>query len=120
MREGGVATVFSEITELKLKERDLIERGKTLEHTVNELEMVQAKLEEHASQAVEMAEALSTATAVADPANQSKSEIRAHPSHSPPTPPTAAPGASPAPARTGRTCNGSHPFGAHRNPWPDG
>ena len=81
MREGGVATVFSEITELKLKERDLIERGKTLEHTVNELEMVQAKLEEHASQAVEMAEALSTAKAVADSANQSKSEFLANMSH---------------------------------------
>lgn len=81
MREGGIATVFSEITELKLKERDLIERGKTLERTVNELEMVQAKLEEHASQAVEMAEALFTAKAAAESANQTKSEFLANMSH---------------------------------------
>ncbi len=81
MREGGVATVFSDITDLKNKERDLIERGKTLERTVNELEMVQVKLEEHAAQLVDMAEKLSTAKTDAESANQSKSEFLANMSH---------------------------------------
>ena len=81
MREGGIATVFSDITGLKLKERDLIDRGNTLERTVNELEMVQVKLEEHAAQLVGMAEELSTAKTDAESANQSKSQFLANMSH---------------------------------------
>lgn len=58
MGDGGTATVYSDITELKKREQEVTQRGKTLRHTVDELEMVQARLEEQGPQVVEMAEGL--------------------------------------------------------------
>ncbi len=80
-REGGVVTVFSDITELKRGERDLIERGATLRHTVNELEMVQSKLEDQATEIVEMAEGLDEARQEAESASRAKSSFLAVMSH---------------------------------------
>lgn len=81
MREGGIATVLSEITDLKETERELIARGKSLEHTINELEMVQVKLEENSVALVQMAEELSEAKSGAETANRTKSEFLANMSH---------------------------------------
>jgi len=45
-RDGGTITVLSDITELKRREEELILRGDSLENAVNDLEMVQSKLED--------------------------------------------------------------------------
>ena len=60
-RDGGTATVLTDVTALKESEIELRQRGKTLERTVHELEMVQVKTEEQATMLASMAEELDTA-----------------------------------------------------------
>ncbi|MCC6472060.1 MAG: PAS-domain containing protein [Alphaproteobacteria bacterium] len=60
-RDGGTATVLTDVTALKESEIELRQRGKTLERTVHELEMVQVKTEEQATMLAEMAEELDSA-----------------------------------------------------------
>jgi signal transduction histidine kinase len=60
-RDGGTATVLTDVTALKESEIELRQRGKTLERTVHELEMVQVKTEEQATMLATMAEELDTA-----------------------------------------------------------
>ena len=81
MGDGGTATVFSDITELKKREQEVTQRGKTLQRTVNELEMVQVRLEKQGAQVVEMAEGLHQAKLEADQANHAKSDFLATMSH---------------------------------------
>ncbi len=81
MGDGGTASIFSDITELKKREQEVTRRGKTLENTVDELEMVQAKLEEQGAQVVAMAEGLHQAMLEADQANHAKSDFLAKMSH---------------------------------------
>jgi two-component system cell cycle sensor histidine kinase PleC len=57
-RDGGTATVLTDVTALKESEIELRQRGKTLERTVHELEMVQVKTEEQATMLASMAEEL--------------------------------------------------------------
>jgi len=71
-REGGVASVLTDITALKEHEIELTLRGKTLERTVHELEMVQVKTEEQASALAAMAEELDGARREAERANAYK------------------------------------------------
>ena len=80
-REGGVATVFSDITELKRGERELIDRGAALRYTVDELEMVQSRLEDQGHEIVVMAEGLDEARLEAESANRAKSSFLAVMSH---------------------------------------
>ena len=81
IRDGGTATVFTDITDLKNREQELILRGATLEETINELEMVQHKLEQQAVDAVGMAEALSLANAEVEHANKAKANFLRNISH---------------------------------------
>ena len=60
-REGGTASVLTDVTALKESEIELRQRGKTLELTVHELEMVQVKTEEQATMLATMAEELDVA-----------------------------------------------------------
>ena len=60
-REGGTASVLTDVTALKESEIELRQRGKTLERTVHELEMVQVKTEEQATMLATMAEELDIA-----------------------------------------------------------
>ncbi len=60
-RDGGTATVLTDVTALKQSEIELRQRGKTLERTVHELEMVQVKTEEQAQLLAAMAEELDSA-----------------------------------------------------------
>lgn len=60
-REGGTASVLTDVTALKESEIELRQRGKTLERTVHELEMVQVKTEEQATMLATMAEELDVA-----------------------------------------------------------
>ncbi len=60
-REGGTASVLTDVTALKESEIELRQRGKTLERTVHELEMVQVKTEEQATMLASMAEELDIA-----------------------------------------------------------
>ena len=80
-REGGRVTVFTDITELKERERQLIERGQTLQYTVQELEMDRAKLEDQASNLVDVAEKLDSAKVAAERANESKTSFLRNMSH---------------------------------------
>jgi len=80
-REGGRVTVLTDITELKERERQLIERGKTLQYTVQELEMNRAKLEDQASNLVDVAEKLDSAKSAAERANESKTSFLRNMSH---------------------------------------
>jgi len=80
-REGGRVTVFTDITELKERERQLIERGRTLQYTVHELEMNSAKLEDQASNLVDVAEKLDSAKSAAERANESKTSFLRNMSH---------------------------------------
>ncbi len=75
VRDGGAVTVLSDITELKNREQELILRGKGLEETVHELEMVQHKLEGQAAQAVELAEELDLANREVEASNRSKTSF---------------------------------------------
>ncbi len=70
--DGGAVTVLSDITELKNREQELILRGRSLEETVSELEMVQHKLEAQAAAAVELAEQLDQAKREVEQSNLSK------------------------------------------------
>ncbi len=81
IRDGGTATVFTDITDLKNREQELILRGATLEETINELEMVQHKLEQQAVDAVGMAEALSLANDEVEHANRAKANFLRNISH---------------------------------------
>ena len=81
MRDGGVATVFTDVTEAKKSERELVLRGRTLERTVYELEMVQSKLEEQGVELANMAEALHYENLRVKAANNAKSEFLANMSH---------------------------------------
>jgi len=80
-REGGRVTVYTDITELKERERQLIERGRTLQSTVNELEMNRAMLENQASSLVDVAERLDYAKDAAERANESKTSFLRNMSH---------------------------------------
>ncbi len=80
-REGGRVTVYTDITELKERERQLIERGRTLQYTVQELEMNQAMLEDQASNLVDVAEKLDSAKSAAERANESKTSFLRNMSH---------------------------------------
>ncbi|MDW3099220.1 MAG: PAS-domain containing protein [Alphaproteobacteria bacterium] len=80
-REGGRVTVYTDITELKERERQLIERGRTLQYTVQELEMNRAKLEDQASNLVDVAEKLDSAKSAAERANESKTSFLRNMSH---------------------------------------
>jgi len=55
-RDGGTISVFSDITELKVREQELIRRGESLEHAVSDLEMVQSKLEDQGALLAEQVE----------------------------------------------------------------
>lgn len=70
--DGGAVTVMSDITELKNREQELILRGRSLEETVSELEMVQHKLEAQAADAVDLAEQLDMAKRELEESNLSK------------------------------------------------
>lgn len=80
-REGGRITVYTDITELKERERQLIERGRTLQTTLQELEMNQAMLEDQASNLVDVAEKLDFAKSAAERANESKTSFLRNMSH---------------------------------------
>lgn len=80
-REGGRVTVYTDITELKERERQLIERGRTLQYTVQELEMNRAKLEDQASNLVDVAEQLDYQKEAAERANESKTSFLRNMSH---------------------------------------
>ncbi|MCK6451093.1 MAG: PAS-domain containing protein [Alphaproteobacteria bacterium] len=71
-RDGGMASVLSDITVLKESELELRRRGKSLERTVHELEMVQVKTEEQAAMLAAMAEELDGARRDAERANAYK------------------------------------------------
>jgi two-component system, cell cycle sensor histidine kinase PleC len=71
-REGGVASVLTDITVLKESEIELKRRGKSLERTVHELEMVQVKTEEQAAALAAMAEELDSARREAERASAYK------------------------------------------------
>jgi len=70
--DGGAVTVMSDISELKNREQELILRGRSLEETVSELEMVQYKLEAQAADAVDLAEQLDLAKREVEQSNLSK------------------------------------------------
>jgi len=80
-REGGRVTVYTDITELKERERQLIERGRTLQYAVQELEMNHAKLQDQASSLVGVAEQLDWEKAEAERANESKTSFLRNMSH---------------------------------------
>lgn len=80
-REGGRITVYTDITDLKERERQLIERGRTLQHTVQELELDRAALENQASSLVDVAEMLDCAKEAAERASESKSSFLRNMSH---------------------------------------
>ena len=80
-REGGRVTVYTDITELKERERQLIERGRTLQSTVHELEMNRAMLENQASSLVDVAEKLDYEKEAAERANESKTSFLRNMSH---------------------------------------
>ena len=80
-RDGGSATIMTDVTEFKENERELMRRGKSLERTVHELEMVQSKLEENGQQLAEMAEELQVAKVMAEQSSASKSTFLSNMSH---------------------------------------
>jgi len=80
-RDGGSATIMTDVTEFKENERELVMRGKSLERTVHELEMVQSKLEENGQQLAEMAEELQVAKVMAEQSSASKSAFLSNMSH---------------------------------------
>jgi len=71
-RDGGTITVLSDITELKRREAELILRGDSLENAVNDLEMVQSKLEDQGALLAEQVEEIEFARREAARANDSK------------------------------------------------
>jgi two-component system cell cycle sensor histidine kinase PleC len=81
IRDGGTATVMTDITDHKENELQLIRRGKTLERAVQELEMVQIKLEENGQQLAEMAEELQIAKVMAEQSSAAKSAFLSNMSH---------------------------------------
>ncbi len=74
-KDGGVASVLIDITDLKDREQDLVMRGQTLERTVDELEMVQAKLEQQGSDLVTLAEELALAKDEVERADAGKTQF---------------------------------------------
>lgn len=71
-RDGGTITVFSDITELKRREEELLRRGESLEHAVSDLEMVQSKLEDQGALLAEQVEQTELARREAARANEAK------------------------------------------------
>ncbi len=80
-RDGGSATIMTDVTEFKENEIELTLRGKTLERTVHELEMVQSKLEENGEELAELAEQLQIAKVMAEQSSASKSAFLSNMSH---------------------------------------
>ena len=80
-KDGGVASVLIDITDLKNREQDLVLRGQTLERTVDELEMVQAKLEQQGSDLVTLAEELALAKDEVERADAGKTQFLRSISH---------------------------------------
>jgi two-component system cell cycle sensor histidine kinase PleC len=80
-RDGGSATIVTDITDVKENELELTRRGKTLERTVHELEMVQTKLEENGQELAELAEQLQLAKVMAEQSSASKSAFLSNMSH---------------------------------------
>jgi two-component system cell cycle sensor histidine kinase PleC len=81
IRDGGSATIITDITELKENELELVRRGRTLERTVHELEMVRIKLEENGQELAELAEQLHLAKVLAEQSSASKSAFLSNMSH---------------------------------------
>lgn len=75
IKDGGVASVLVDITDLKSREEALVLRGKSLERTVDELEMVQSKLEQQGSDLVTLAEELALAKQEVEQADASKTQF---------------------------------------------
>lgn len=71
-RDGGTITVFSDVTEIKRREAELLRRGESLEHAVNDLEMVQSKLEDQGALLAEQVEEIDLARREAARANDGK------------------------------------------------
>jgi two-component system cell cycle sensor histidine kinase PleC len=80
-RDGGSATIITDVTAMKENELELVRRGKTLERTVHELEMVQTKLEENGQELAELAEQLQLAKVMAEQSSASKSAFLSNMSH---------------------------------------
>ncbi|MGB0683423.1 MAG: PAS-domain containing protein [Magnetovibrionaceae bacterium] len=80
-RAGEIATVVTDITEFKDRERQLIYRGQSLESSAFELELVKAAYEEQGVSLAQLAEGLAEARSAAEAANRAKSEFLAHMSH---------------------------------------
>jgi len=81
MRDGGIVSVGTDITALKHQEAELIRKGETLADTVTDLEGSRRKLQDQASQLVQLAEKYAGAKSRAEAANRSKSEFLANMSH---------------------------------------
>lgn len=80
-RDGGIATLCSDVTDVKEKELALVERGVSLTRVVQELEMSKTVLEHHSTDLVYMLEELSVANAQMEAANESKAHFLSMVSH---------------------------------------
>ena len=81
MRDGGIVSVGTDITALKHQERELVSRQDALTDTISDLEASRRKLQDQASQLVQLAEKYAGAKARAEAASRSKSEFLANMSH---------------------------------------
>ncbi len=80
-RDGGIVSVGTDISALKHQAAELVRKGDELEATVLDLEASRRKLQEQATQLVQLAEKYAGAKTKAEAANRSKSEFLANMSH---------------------------------------
>lgn len=70
--DGGVASIYTDISDVKRAEHYAVLRGQTMERTIGELEMTQAVLEDQGREVAALAEDLDRANRELQEANQAK------------------------------------------------
>jgi len=84
-RDGGLTMALSDVTELKVKERELIFRGQSLQAALDEIDLAKQALEQQATQMVHLAEDTEEAKSAAEHARKQaeilRIEAKAHTEH---------------------------------------